>query len=288
MHPSWTVKSADGKHVSGYSLGGEGEAVLIAHATGFCGLAYRLLARHLSTRFRVLTFDFRAHGRSDSASGIDLAWDRMTDDVLAVLDRTGMPVHGFGHSMGGAALLMAATRRPEAFSSLFLFEPIVFMDSPPPDNQLRMSSIARRRRSHFGSRAEALARYAANPPFERVLAGCLSDYVQHGLRDRPNGGVELACSPAHEAQIFEYGLTSTLANIGDVRAPTMVAAGNDDAEGPAHLAAPLAAALSNATLTRYEHVDHLGPFQDPLTIARDVVAHASSAAGPDRDRCRRS
>ena len=45
MDPSWTVKSNDGSHLAAYELGGTGEVLLIAHATGLCGAMYQLLGR---------------------------------------------------------------------------------------------------------------------------------------------------------------------------------------------------------------------------------------------------
>lgn len=279
MDPSWTVLSADGSPIAGYELGGEGEVVLIAHATGLCAPAYRQLAELLSARFRVVGFDFRAHGRSIRAPGADLAWRRMGDDVVAVLDHLGEPVHGFGHSMGGAALMMAASRQPGSFSTLFLFEPVVFIVAPESGNQLKMAEAARRRRSRFASRAEALARYANNPPFDRVLAGCLADYVEHGFVTTDDGEVELACDPDDEGTIFEHGLVSTIEHVGTTEARTTIAIGRVDGPGPAVMGAPLVSALPNATLLGYEHVDHFGPLQDPWSIARDIAARAATPLG---------
>jgi pimeloyl-ACP methyl ester carboxylesterase len=275
VEPSWVVPSIDGTRVSAYELGGRGEAVVIAHATGFCGPAYRRLAAGLTEEFRVVALDFRGHGRSSRAIDLDLRWERMKEDVIAVVDRVGAPVHGFGHSMGGAALLMAAAELPSSFASLFLFEPVVFVSVPQLGKQLAMSDVARRRRSEFGSRAEALARYAANPPFDSLLAGCLSDYVEHGFLDAPGGGVELACRPQHEVEIFEYGVESTVDRVGSPPTPVMLAVGHDEV-GPSQLGAPLSQILPNAGLKRYAHIDHLGPFQDPAAVARDTIAHVAA------------
>ena len=60
-----------------------------------------------------------------------LAWSGMADDVLAALSSDGFPMgplHGIGHSMGGAALVLAAARRPDAFRSLWLYEPVISPD----------------------------------------------------------------------------------------------------------------------------------------------------------------
>ena len=102
-----------------YEFGGAGQPLLMAHATGFCATMYRPLAAELVEQFRVVALDFRGHGRSARPGNDDFGWDRMAQDVLAVIDRLGTkPAAGFGHSMGGAALLMAEERRPGTFDRL--------------------------------------------------------------------------------------------------------------------------------------------------------------------------
>ena len=126
------MTSADGVEIAAYEFGGTGPPLVLAHATGFCATMYRPLGLELVDRFRVVALDFRGHGRSARPENADFGWDRMADDVLAVLERIGEPAAGFGHSMGGAALLLAEERRPGTLHGMFLFEPIVFPDDFQP------------------------------------------------------------------------------------------------------------------------------------------------------------
>ena len=60
------------------------------------------------------------------AGGADLRWQRMAEDALAVQDALGLRGgFGVGHSLGGAALLLAEATRPGSFRALYLFEPVV-------------------------------------------------------------------------------------------------------------------------------------------------------------------
>ena len=275
MEPSWTVKSNDGSHLAAYELGGTGEVLLIAHATGLCGAMYQLLADDLIDDFRVVALDFRGHGDSTGATAIDLRWDRMAEDVVAVTERIGSgPIHGFGHSMGGAALLLAERNVPGLFSSLFLFEPIIFPDDFSTDGQNVMGDAARRRRVEFESRAEVLYRYASRPPFNQVHAGFLAGYVDNGFADQPDGTVRLKCLPEVEAQVFENGRDVKLSTIEHLTTPVVVAVGHDEpGSNPARMGPPLAEALVGGRLIRYEHIGHFGPLQDPWTVARDIRQH---------------
>ena len=279
LTPSTTVRSADGSTLAVYELGGSGPVLLIAHATGFCAAMYRQLAGHLAARFRVVALDFRGHGNSARQEGIDLGWDRMGEDALAVVERAadGGRVHAMGHSMGGGALLLAAQAQPALFRTLYLFEPIVFPEGLPTEGQNLMAETARRRKAEFASRAELLYRYAARPPFDKLLAGVLVDYIDNGFDKLEHGHVRLKCLPEHEAQIFEGGRTMFLSRIAGVTTPTLVAVGHEE-EGPSpsRFGRPLADTLAHAELRVYPNVGHFGPFQDPWTIARDLTAHAAA------------
>jgi pimeloyl-ACP methyl ester carboxylesterase len=279
MDPSWTVDSNDGSQLAGYELGGSGEVLLIAHATGLCGAMYQLLADELTDRFRVVALDFRGHGCSSTSPDIDYRWERMAEDVAAVARQIDAgPIHGFGHSMGGAALLLAERNVSSTFKSLFLFEPIVFPDDFAKQGQNVMGAAARRRRVEFDSRAEVLYRYANRPPFNQIQAGFLAAYVENGFAEQPSGRVRLRCPPEVEAQIFENGRQVELGAVQHLTTSTAVAVGHDEpGPNPARLGPPLAEALVRGNLIRYEHIGHFGPLQDPWTIARDIAVHAVTA-----------
>jgi pimeloyl-ACP methyl ester carboxylesterase len=268
------VGSADDVEIAAYEFGGSGEPLLLAHATGFCATMYRPMGIELIDRFRVVALDFRGHGRSARPEHAEFGWDRMADDVLAVVDRIGVPVAGFGHSMGGAALLLAEERRPGTFTGMFLYEPIVLPDDFHPGGSNYMAEMARARRSTFPSRDDALARYASRPPLNTLRADVLAAYVDDGFVDLADGSVRLACLPEDEARTFESESKLHTSMVTDVETPVAVAVGHDE-EGPnpARLGPGIVAALRRAELVRRPQLGHLGPFQDPALVAADLRAH---------------
>jgi pimeloyl-ACP methyl ester carboxylesterase len=275
MEPSWTVASTDGSRIAGYELGGDGDVLLVAHATGLCGAMYQMLADELTDRFRVVAFDFRGHGDSSGSPDLDYGWDRMAEDVAAVTAHIGAAsLHGFGHSMGGAALLLAERNAPTTFTSMFLFEPIIFSSEFSTEGQNVMATAARRRRFEFDSRADVLSRYASRPPFSRVRAGFVAAYVENGFAEQPDGRVRLKCLPEVEAEIFSNGGRVELRAVGHITTPIAVAVGHDEpGSNPSRLGPPLVDVLDHGTLIRYEHIGHFGPLEDPWTVARDIVRH---------------
>lgn len=279
MNPTRTVAAVDGVQIAVHDFGGQGHPLLIAHATGMCGAMYAALADELQGRFHVYALDFRGHGRSRCEADADLRWTMMASDLVRVTrSLSDDPIHVFGHSMGGAAVLLAQLVDPHLFRSAYLFEPIVYSRdalSTGPDN---MAEVARNRRATFRSREEVLFRYSGRPPFDRLQAGCLLSYVENGFEECDNG-VTLRCTPETEARVFEDSGAAELELIEHVTTPTLVAVGRDEpGVNPARFGPPLASALPNGDIIRYGHIGHFGPFQDPWTIARDMISFVENAA----------
>ena len=272
---SLEIRSVDGVKLNLRPMGGSGPDLLVCHATGFHGLAYRPLAQSLKEHFTVWALDFRGHGSSGAAPGDDYAWSGMGADVAACAAAIGTErLYGFGHSMGGAALLLAERSRPGTFERLFLYEPIVlprgFFDQPG-NNPL--SAGARNRREVFDSRAEALARYSSRSPLAVMRADALAAYVEGGFVDLPDGRVRLACSAETEARTFEAsgGLPTEEASAIDV--PATVAAGTMVAgvPNPGIFASAIVEALPQGRFLSFEDLGHLGPLEAPGVVAAATI-----------------
>jgi pimeloyl-ACP methyl ester carboxylesterase len=203
----------------------------------------------------------------------------MAEDLTAVARTLPGPIHGFGHSMGGAALLLAETASPCLLSSLYLFEPIVLPDDVPIDGENHMGEAARRRRNAFASSEEVLLRYALKPPFNAIAAGCAAAYVANGFARDADGVVRLRCSPETEGKVFDNSRASTLRRVRHVSLPTVVAVGREeDGPSPARYGPTLADTLVECRLMVHGHLGHFGPLQDPWSVAQDVSAHLHAVA----------
>lgn len=279
-----TVASTDGVELAVHHLrtGGSPESrptILFAHANGFHGLVWRPLAVRLRGG-AALALDFRAHGASGPPEPPDFAWDGFADDVLAVVDASGLDrPFGVGHSMGGAALLLAEQRRPGTFRGLYLFEPVVFPGerlTAPVESALSHGAL--RRRDRFASRPEAYERFAAKPPMDAFDPEALWAYVEHGFVDEPDGGVRLACRPEHEAQIYRMGAThGAFDHLERVTCPVTVATGAVTSFGPAAFAEHIAAGLPHGRLLSSPALGHFGPLEAPARIAAEIDEAISRA-----------
>ncbi len=273
------VPSSDGVQLAVHDLGGAGPTLLLSHATGFHGWCYEPIAAALADQFHSVAFDYRGHGDTRQPE-TPVDWDRYGDDAeaiaRAVVDLgSGEPVAAFGHSMGGACLLMAAHRDPTLFSRLVIFEPIVF----PPDGARPegvpspMVEAARRRRPTFASFDAAIANYASKPPLNAFTTEALDAYVRHGFSEGPDGQVHLKCPPAIEAATFEIGgRHSTWSILGEIEVPVLVLAGRaEENQPPSVIAEEVADRLPNGRFLRMQALDHFAPMTAPDVMA-DVIA----------------
>jgi pimeloyl-ACP methyl ester carboxylesterase len=190
---------------------------------------------------------------------------------------------GFGHSMGGASLLMAARRHPDLFAMLVLFEPIVLAAFPELSGVPSPLQIAaRRRRPWFPSFDAAIANFAGKPPMNTFHPDALEAYVRGGLApvadDDHDGPVKLLCTPDFEADTFATSIDhDTWDHLGEIATPTVVLAGTaDDSTGPAMAAPLIAEQLPNGHYEEHAELDHFGPFTHPTDVAEIIRRAARS------------
>jgi pimeloyl-ACP methyl ester carboxylesterase len=277
------LETADGVRIAVHDLGGSGEPLLVAHATGFHGRAYAPFAKGLQHGFRCEAIDERGHGLSGLPHDLDFDWNGFALDVLAGLSvfESGAspesgPFFGFGHSAGATALLIAEVMRPGTFRGIYCFEPVVFPSEEPlplmPDNPL--SAAARRRRDVFPSREAAFNNYRSKPPLETFDEATLRAYVEHGFEDLPDGSVRLLCRPENEAAIYASGAASgAYRRLCEVACPVVLAGGAESESIPRDLLELVATQLPRAEIEMFDGIGHFGPLEDPLRVAASVGEH---------------
>lgn len=254
-------------------VGDGGANVLFAHATGFCGGTWQPVvddAAELGLSFEAITFDQRGHGGSTFGTN-RLTWWDLGKDVLAVLGNRKAPI-GVGHSSGGAALVLAELLVPGTFQSLLLFEPII---PPPPygrEEDHHLARLALKRTWRFDVRADALERFRRRGPFagwdDRVLAA----YLECGLTDHPDGGLQLACAREVEAEFYRsVGEHGAFERIGELRPQVSIMYGAETQDFGPEFYIQLAAAMPNASATGVLEASHFLPMERPELVAQSLA-----------------
>ncbi len=276
----------DGLTLAVYDWGGAGAPVLLCHPTGFHGRVWApAAARLVAAGHRVYSFDFRGHGDSDAPPPTPNAydWHRFASDALAVadhLDVTGDPqLIAAGHSAGGTSLLVGEAQRRGTYARIWTYEPIIFPDGAQSatDAQMRLAAGARKRRDEWPSVDAAYAAYSSKPPLDALDPATLRAYVDHALRDRGDGVLQLKCRPEIESQIYAMGPDNGAWSIlGDVDVPVTVASGAaTNAMLPA-MVADVVARLGHARHELWDGRGHFGPLEDPDRATASVLASIRS------------
>jgi pimeloyl-ACP methyl ester carboxylesterase len=275
-------RTDDGLTIALTDFGGRGPDLLLVHATGFCAGVLAPLAQNLSASFHCWGLDLRGHGHSERPPDGNFAWSRFALDVLAAVDHLGLhQPFAFGHSCGGASILLAEQARSGTFRGLYCFEPIVFPSDDPVqnigmDNPLSIGAL--RRRDTFPSRADALANFQSKPPFSVLDPSALAGYVDCGFELVPpdEGGdgslVRLCCRREDEAAVYAQSfLHDAYAHLSAIQCPVALACGEKTDVFGLSVLEQYAARLERPAIRVFAGLGHFGPMEGPGQVADSVL-----------------
>ena len=270
-----TFYASDGVPLLLEDFGGTGDNLLFVHATGFNARMYLPIATELRHRFHCWGLNARFHGGSGGNFPADLPWRVLGFDVAETTRHLGGQAwHGFGHSYGGAALLLAEQENPGLFTSLFLYEPVVVGPAQPePDGEAGLAVLTRKRRQTFTTRAEAAANFSSKPPMSRFDPRAIDLYLETGWKRGFDGHIHLTCPREVEAEVYTQAICHDAWNRMDrLKARSLlVAGGRTDAFSLEHIA-QLAARSPMTQAASAEGLGHFGPFEAPGQVARMAEA----------------
>ncbi|HRK26290.1 MAG TPA: alpha/beta hydrolase [Chitinophagales bacterium] len=187
------------------------QVIHFSHANGFPSACYEEFFNCFpQPPFRFTYLNKTAHAHFKPSWG----WHYLQKELAqAITLHHRQPVVGLGHSMGGVLTLLTAQRQPHLYSKIILLDPPIF----GPAKQWFMlltyvlgisgryppASRAKKRRTFFESRQEALSFFAAKPLFKHFTPTSLANYVQHGLLPHPsNNTYYLAFDAKTEYRLF--------------------------------------------------------------------------------------
>lgn len=110
-----------------YSVEGSGTPVILLHGSATTGAQWKPLARHLSSRWKVVVPDLPGYGSSQVPVMTDAnGFEAYALAILDLIEHLGGRAHVVGHSMGGAVAMRLAIGAPRSILSLCVIEPATF------------------------------------------------------------------------------------------------------------------------------------------------------------------
>ena len=187
---------------------GEGDPVLLIHATGFHSRCWDQVVRHLPGR-HIYAVDAHCHGGS-SGGELEINWPAFAEDIARLVEQLGLQnAVGVGHSMGGYLIAGAAARLPNLFKQLVLIDPVIMLPaiyaqlpSLPPREQVAEHPVAKRKNNWRGPQ-QMFERFRDRAPFSSWDTAVLQDYCDYALVPGAEGDeLRLACDPIMEASFY--------------------------------------------------------------------------------------
>jgi pimeloyl-ACP methyl ester carboxylesterase len=260
--------------------GGEGEPIVVLHATGFLGRIYRPLAERLRAIGHVYSYDQRGHGDSAAAPDGNYDWTWTMRDLDAFIATMGWRnVRAIGHSAGATAIGGLAAERPDLISRAVLVEPVIFESPTAPELGWRNPFIERtlKRKRVFDSVEAMVSNFDHKPPYSAWRKDILLDYCEFGTRPTRDGRRELKCAPEIEAKLYETAAEfDGLQRILQSKIPLLIMFGARSDSLGATLSGKIANQLKTAQVIDVPDTGHFMPMEKPEYVADQAVKFLSA------------
>jgi 3-oxoadipate enol-lactonase len=264
-----------------YELTGSGPHLTLLHSVGLSTReGWRNQVAPLAEHFTVLTFDFRGlgqselgqSGRGDAALGVTT----FADDLEALLAALGIVRTAvMGISLGGFVAQAFALKRPDIVSALVLVS---------TTSRIFAGNAERRAERNRRIRATGMAAAAAHqieshfpPEFAAANPDVCAWYERHYLANDPESYIAI---------MDDLGRFDVTARLPEIRCPTLIVAGDQDATSVAgrapldsarilHVGIPGSELAVIPGANHYPQIDHTEAFNDRVIgFLRQAVALA--------------
>jgi pimeloyl-ACP methyl ester carboxylesterase len=246
----------------------------------------RHLTRRWGSRIRIISYDHRGHGRSDSAPTSTYVVEKLAADladVLSALDVTG-PLTLVGHSMGGMVAL-AYLGQPAADRPV---EPHGVVLVATAAGRLAEHGVARLLASpatdvlcKLATRAPQRAVRLLTKPVRAAMALQVGDHARATLAtlfDTAMAAASLTTAVGFLPSLRSYDQYATLASI---RARTTIISGGVDLLTPPSHSRDMAAAIPGATHVHIPTAGHMLPHEASHEVTDAISGTIATGIGTD-------
>jgi 3-oxoadipate enol-lactonase len=245
-----------------YEVAGSADApvVLLGPSLGTTSAIWAAQIPLLARQFRVVAFDHRGHGKSESPPG-PWAIDDFGLDVVALLDELDVSrISYVGVSLGGMVGMWLTAHVPQRVERL-----VVICTSAHLHAQQYWADRAATVRKHG---MQAIVDPVVERWFTPAFAARCGDVVQQHkqmLGSTPVQGYAAACEA--------IGAMDLRPDLPHISAPTAVIVGADDLAIPVENSHEIAAAVPGARLVVVRDAAHLANVEQPEQVSRAIVEH---------------
>jgi len=268
-------------------FGGNGPDLLFLHANGYPPDCYQPLLSRLAEHYHVTAMVQRPLWPDSKPDDIE-DWRPLTDDLLRFLDaHHSRPIVCVGHSMGGIALLRAALREPERFTSIALLDPVLF-----PPYFIRFWQIlfglglgeyahpfirsAKYRRRQFDDLEQLYSGYRRKPVFRYFNDESLRAYVEGIACKTGIGDYQLCYSAEWEARLYIIAVWPDMdiwRALPKLEVPTLIVRGTETDTFSERTGKLVKRKQPRVRVEALENSTHLLALERPTEVAGIIQSH---------------
>lgn len=261
-----TVISADGTPIA-FERTGSGPQLVLVHGTSSSGARWLSLLPALVERFTVYAIDRRGRGASGDADAY--AIEREFEDIAAVVDAVGEPVHLLGHSFGALCALETALVTSN-IRTLMLYEP--YMPVSDPTLYDREALVRFQGLLDAGDREGVVTAM-----FREQLK--LSEPELEDLRASPSWPMRVAAAHTIVRESWaELGYEFAPERFADLQVPTLLLLGGDTLPELEVVTRAVDEALPNSRIAVMPGQGHLAMMKAPDVLVGEVLAFLEEPA----------
>lgn len=253
-----TVTSADGTPIA-YERTGSGPPLVLVHGATVDHTTWVQALPFLEEQFTVYAIDRR--GRGESSDAEVYALDREVEDVVAVVESIGEPIHLLGHSFGGLVSLEAAVRT-ESLRRLVLYEGSPHVDRSADEKQA-LAEI--RTAIDEGDRDEALIM------FYREIGHLTEEEIEY-IRSQPTWQqrIDVVHTALREVEVgYEYDFEPD--RFRELTTPTLLLVGEESSATEHQAAETLCDVLPDCRIAILDNQQHVAYRMAPELFAQTVI-----------------
>ena len=241
---------------------GDGPLTVFLHGIGGNRTFWHEQLSAFAPHFRAASWDARGYGLSDDYDG-PLDFGDFSEDLVRVLDHFGSTrAHVVGLSMGGMIAMDFYSRHPERVATLTVCDSTPGFGDIPPD-QLREFIRSRQEPLRQGKEPRDIA-----PAVARSLVG---KSAPESVYQRLVEGMEALHK---ESYLKTIEASSTVGNfrLEEIRVPTHVVVGDEDALTPPEVSRRMSGRIPGARFTVLPAAGHISNIEQPSAFNEAVLS----------------
>lgn len=255
---------------------------------GFTAGGYEPLLMDLSHQFSLTSLAMRGYWH-DLPTEPKLTRKQDAQMLIAFLEQFYTePVVGIGHSQGATATALAAAKRPDLFSQLYLIEPVTFTkqqqiiyDLLPRALKMRQEPFKSTsvKQAHWDSVAAYYEHLRAHRAFKRISNEHLNTFAQNSLVPAQQGGFELLFSPEQEMANY-FGtpyINGALQKLNKAKLPYTLIVGKPTIFISDKVRASWQRVVAADDLITLSDYGHLLPMEAPELCAKLIIGRFTQA-----------